>query len=1327
MSQLKSNVLWALLRRLIVVLVVGVATTSIDPATAQTPAPAAPQPQQITVALNVGYPPFSVLLPNGEPTGLLPDMWRLWGRTTGTTVHFKTGSLTESLADLKSGQADIHAGLFRNESRAKWALFSDPIHEITTSVYFLNGGSSSPRLSKITGERVGAVASSYQERYLRENYPDIVVVGFKNNKAAVTALLNGEIRAVFTEEPSAEATMGMLGLRGALQQGDEKFDGNFVHAVVRKDSSDLLRLINDGFRKIPREQLANLEERWLPNPGARYYSSGARRVILSEDEKTWIKNHSEISIGVDGNWPPVDFMDSKGDHAGITADFLNIISERLGISFNVQPGPSFKEMLNKVMAGQLKVGATIIPNDERAKKVTFTKPFFSIPKIVVTRKDYTEIQKPADLAGKSIAIEKGNGVIKLLKDKYANLTFVTYPSSLEALKAVSFGKADAYVGSQIVADWLARKEQITNLAFVAVSGVEPSPQTFAVSNDPEWAPFVSILNKVLDSISDSERQTIYQRWNRSASITNSVASDSVELNPEEKYWLSRHGRFSLGVDPAWAPFEFFNDDGQYSGIGAEFVELVSARLGVTMTPEAGLTWGQVIEKAKTGEFDILPTVARTPEREEYLNFSNPYVSFPIVITTRKDAPFASSLDSLNGKKVGVVNGYVTQELLETNHKQIQVVPVESLVKGLQQLSDGKIDAFIDNLVTITHEIDKSGLDNIKIASPTQYKFELAMGVRKGLPELVPLINKALEKISERERTAIVNSATAIRVSYGTEMKTILMWAIPAIIAISMIILAIVLVNRRLRQDMTKLREAEHTLEQSEDRFRQLANVSSDWLWETNDELKITHMTDGFLDLLGMEASSLLGKSWELFQSSREVLKPHWQQHLSDLNERREFRDFWFEMPTSDNRGIYIQLNGTPIFDEENVFQGYRGTGTDITEKIKATHELEQAREAANHANQSKSDFLSSMSHELRTPMNAILGFAQMLDFNPKEPLTEDQKQCVDHILTGGSHLLNLINDILDFAKIEAGNVELSIEEISLAETMEEGLQTVLAMAEDRGIDISVSDTVEKAPMVRADGVRLLQVLINLLSNAIKYNRENGKVTVEVEETESGMLHVAVSDTGYGISDDKKDELFKPFSRLGAENSGIEGTGIGLVVCMDLIGRMDGFIGMDSEVGKGSTFWFELPVATDDPDASHMDAGKSEKRGEILPSAATGTLLYVEDNPANLMLMEKIIMRLDGISLISAPTGELGIELARTSKPDMIILDINLPGLSGIEVLQQLRKHDDTANTPVFALSAAATKRDIQRGVEAGFDQYLTKPVVISEIVKAIQEALENKA
>lgn len=499
------------------------------------------------------------------------------------------------------------------------------------------------------------------------------------------------------------------------------------------------------------------------------------------------------------------------------------------------------------------------------------------------------------------------------------------------------------------------------------------------------------------------------------------------------------------------------------------------------------------------------------------------------------------------------------------------------------------------------------------------------------------------------------------------------------------------------------------------RLEDITRLISEWVWEADAEGRLTYASERVTEILGWIPIQIHGKTF--FELGRFV-DENGTESPPDLE--KPFRELLFEAKTRTGDQRLLLLSGLPFYDKDTwSIEGYCGTAEDITDQRHALDEMRLAKREAEKANLAKSDFLSSMSHELRTPLNAIIGFGQMLEYNPKEPLTKSQKESVDLILKGGSHLLQLINDVLELAKIEAGKMELFIEDVPLSGIAKEALPLVSDMADRRNIRISMPDSTSYATTVRADFTRLKQVLLNLMSNAIKYNRDGGSVVVTFEQSEANMQRISVTDTGPGIPWDRQGELFTAFNRLDAANTEIEGTGIGLVICKDLVNLMGGSIGFESEVGKGSTFWFEVPLATAASEESSISDGAVDEAQAQLPDIY-GTILYVEDNPSNLKLMETIVSRIKGLSILSAHTAELGIEVALSKQPDLIILDINLPGMSGIDALRKLKDFDETKDIPVIALSAAATKADIDKGIKAGFRQYLTKPIQVLEITEAIK-------
>lgn len=426
---------------------------------------------------------------------------------------------------------------------------------------------------------------------------------------------------------------------------------------------------------------------------------------------------------------------------------------------------------------------------------------------------------------------------------------------------------------------------------------------------------------------------------------------------------------------------------------------------------------------------------------------------------------------------------------------------------------------------------------------------------------------------------------------------------------------------------------------------------------------------------------------------------------------------------------------TALRDDQDRIIGYLLIGSDNTarKQVEAERtllyealqnknaELENARFAAEKANLAKSDFLSSMSHELRTPLNAILGFAQLLEAGSPPP-TAAQMVRLHQIIKAGWYLLELINEVLDLAVIESGKLSLSREPVSLIDVMRECQAMTEAQAQQRGIHLNFLPF-DNTWFANADRTRVKQALINLLSNAIKYNREQGSVEVKCMLSTPERIRISIKDSGAGLPPEKLVQLFQPFNRLGQETGTEEGTGIGLVVTKQLVELMGGAIGVESTVGVGSEFWIEL-IRDDTPQLAAGHTTPVELTPQAPKNAALRTLLYVEDNPANLMLVEQIIESHPHVRMLSARDGNLGIALACAHLPEVILMDINLPGISGIQALKILRKDPATAHIPVIALSANAMHRDIEKGLEAGFFRYLTKPIKVNEFMIALNDALK---
>lgn len=530
-------------------------------------------------------------------------------------------------------------------------------------------------------------------------------------------------------------------------------------------------------------------------------------------------------------------------------------------------------------------------------------------------------------------------------------------------------------------------------------------------------------------------------------------------------------------------------------------------------------------------------------------------------------------------------------------------------------------------------------------------------------------------------------------------------------------------------DITEIKKVEAALRESEARQVRIIQASSDGIWEWYADRGGFHFSHRCWELLGYDdVDDVLTEGEDRLKIWRKHIFPQdlpiFDNALIEHMAGRAPFDVEYRLISTQGEIRWIRGRGRAVFNDNGQPIMMSGSNMDITEIKRAEERVIQAKEQAEQANRAKSEFLSSMSHELRTPLNAILGYTQLFEYDGN--LKPQQVENVREIRKAGEHLLQLINDVLDLAKIESGNMTVSLEPVLVSRLLSECFTLVQPQADARGIRLVATVAEFTNTYVVADNVRVKQVLLNLLSNAVKYNHVGGEVEVQLNMQEGQQLRISVRDTGRGIPIQRQNEVFQPFNRLSAENSNIEGSGVGLVITKQLVEMMKGKLDFVSAEGMGSTFWVDFPVATewnDEPikksfsDKNYAPATLSVKRH--------CKVLYVEDNPTNVRLLQQIFDRYPQLQLEVAEEAFLGIYKARSVSPDLVILDINLPGMDGYEVLSVLKNDPSTAAVPVIGLSANAMPYDIERGRNAGFFDYLTKPVDIHRLIDVFNKLLRD--
>jgi two-component system sensor histidine kinase EvgS len=1033
------------------------------------------------------------------------------------------------------------------------------------------------------------------------------------------------------------------------------------------------------------------------------------KLKLTPSETAWLKKHPAIRYGGEKDWPPFDFANNQGQHDGLSKDVLQLIAKYSGLKFSASIG-DWKDLLEQTQRGELDLLPAISYSEERNGYLRFNRPYQHMLNYFFIH-EAVRASGLDDLAGLTLAIPKDYVLIDTVKKQFPKLKILEVDNVMAAVQGVIERKADLLVDTYAVLAYVLKQNAITTIKPFKIlpPGDAKSLHMAVPRNQPLLA---SILDKTLAAIPAQELRVLEDRW----LATNANANDHfVALSAEERDWLAAHPRIRFGGDPNWLPYEAFDNEGRYIGIVAEYLALIEQKLGIKVDIKPTKTWSETAAMVKRGKIDVVSaSLDLDSEFNSYLKFTQTYITSPIVIVMRSDAGYVETVDQIKDLKLAAIKDYD-----DVRYPGITLNYVNNVPEGLTAISTGKLDALFCTLAQASYHITELGINNVSIVGITEFKTEVGFGMTDEFRPLIPIFNKALNAISQSEKQKIRNAWSKEKYAKKTDYRLVMQLALGFLIALLIILVRV----RTLTKEIQRRKRSEAELAALNASFTLATEAVAIGIWELKlDEPMRFIADDRTLKIYGQprRKADLSFADWlsfihpddqpELAAAIEAIMKNGGQGHL-------EFRTV---KPDGQTAPLYC---GFSAVITARGLTSIIGVNWDISKQKKTAAALEMAKQQAEYANRAKSEFLANMSHEIRTPMNAIIGFTELLHEQIKEPKL---KAFAHTIQLAGDSLLNLINDILDLSKIEAGKMRIEKIPANPHELFTELGNIFMIKMREKNLEF-IFDIDPRIPeSLLIDTTRLRQILFNLVGNAVKFT-ERGHIKVSArtcneDEILSKLdLLIIVEDSGIGISEGQQQLIFHDFEQAhDHDQQKYGGTGLGLAISKRLAALMGGEISVSSELGKGTAMTVKLlnvDVSALQPATQH-----SAEQGFRYPVFMPATILIVDDIANNRQLLKENFTATP-ITTLEAENGLQALNLAKKGGIDLILMDIRMPIMNGYEATEKIKAF---SLVPIIALTASVMMDELERLKNHHFDGYLRKPVHRRDLFTEIARFLAHE-